>query len=360
MRFAGNNLACQNCHLDAGTNRTGLPLVGVFKTYPKFLVREQRVVSLPERLERVHDALDERPQAARRFARDGGTPGLHALHRRPAAGRHRAGAGAAVAGRRRARRRGVRHGLRRLPSGQRPRQAHGLGQRWRGYVFPPLWGPDSFNDGAGMDRYQNIVGFVRRNMPRGVDPLHPQLSLQQAWDVAAYVKSMPRPQDSRRVRPSEAGSRCRQDRLESGRGLWRRRTCGGSRPASARGTSAAPATTSRRPGSSSKLLSPCSIAAALAADHGRNSAPTSSLSSGIRRRRQRRPALERALGLGRDHALHPCHHVGRRGPHDARPASDRWRLRRTGPTGRNRPSPAGRPACTAAPADGRRACPARA
>ena len=32
MRFAGNNLACQNCHLDAGTNRTGLPLVGVFKT----------------------------------------------------------------------------------------------------------------------------------------------------------------------------------------------------------------------------------------------------------------------------------------------------------------------------------------
>ena len=55
-------------------------------------------------------------------------------------------------------------------------QANGLGQRMgslgdaRGYVFPPLWGPDSFNDGAGMDRYQNIVGFVRRNMPRGVDP----------------------------------------------------------------------------------------------------------------------------------------------------------------------------------------------
>jgi thiosulfate dehydrogenase len=46
-----------------------------------------------------------------------------------------------------------------------------------------------------MDRYQNIVGFVRRNMPRGVDSQHPQLDLQQAWDVAAYVTSMPRPQD---------------------------------------------------------------------------------------------------------------------------------------------------------------------
>jgi thiosulfate dehydrogenase len=81
-------------------------------------------------------------------------------------------------------------------------QANGLGQRMgspgaaRGYLFPPLWGPDSFNDGAGMDHYRNIVGFVRRNMPRGVDPQHPQLSLQQAWDVAAYVQGMPRPSDS--------------------------------------------------------------------------------------------------------------------------------------------------------------------
>ena len=46
-----------------------------------------------------------------------------------------------------------------------------------------------------MDRYQNIVGFVRRNMPRGVDPIHLQLSLQQAWDVAAHVTAMPRPDD---------------------------------------------------------------------------------------------------------------------------------------------------------------------
>jgi thiosulfate dehydrogenase len=66
----------------------------------------------------------------------------------------------------------------------------------RGYLFPPLWGPDSYNDGAGMDHYPRIVGFVRRNMPRGVDPLHPQLTLQQAWDVAAYVLAMPRPHDS--------------------------------------------------------------------------------------------------------------------------------------------------------------------
>src|SRR5205085_524283 len=49
--FAGNNLACQNCHLDGGTNRAGLPLVGVFKTYPKFSSRSQRVISLAERID---------------------------------------------------------------------------------------------------------------------------------------------------------------------------------------------------------------------------------------------------------------------------------------------------------------------
>jgi len=30
-------------------------------------------------------------------------------------------------------------------------------------------------------------------MPRGVDPAHPQLTLQEAWDVAALLQSRPRP-----------------------------------------------------------------------------------------------------------------------------------------------------------------------
>ena len=65
----------------------------------------------------------------------------------------------------------------------------------RGYRFPPLWGPDSFSDGAGMNTFNDAVNFVRRNMPRGVDPQHSQLTLQQAWDVVAYLKTMPRPKD---------------------------------------------------------------------------------------------------------------------------------------------------------------------
>jgi thiosulfate dehydrogenase len=195
MRFAGNSLACQNCHLDGGTNRTGLPLVGVFKTYPKFLARDGHVVSLPERL---NDCMtrsmngrklpdDSRQMAAllayMRFIGD--PPPVYAEPAPPASLPAEAGRGAEVF----------------ATVCAACHQANGLGLRWgsvndgRGYRFPPLWGPDSFNDGAGMDQYQHIVGFVYRNMPRGVDPVHPQLSLQQAWDVASYVLAMPRPHD---------------------------------------------------------------------------------------------------------------------------------------------------------------------
>src|SRR5215472_17210842 len=62
-----------------------------------------------------------------------------------------------------------------------------------GYMMPPLWGNDSFNDGAGMARLITAANFLHFNMPHGVDYLNPQLSPEQAWDIAAYVLSQPRP-----------------------------------------------------------------------------------------------------------------------------------------------------------------------
>ena len=62
-----------------------------------------------------------------------------------------------------------------------------------GYMMPPLWGSDSFNDGAGMARLITAANFLHFNMPHGVDYLNPQLSSEQAWDIAAYVLSQPRP-----------------------------------------------------------------------------------------------------------------------------------------------------------------------
>jgi thiosulfate dehydrogenase len=37
------------------------------------------------------------------------------------------------------------------------------------------------------------ANFLHFNMPHGVDYLNPQLSPEQAWDIAAYVISQPRP-----------------------------------------------------------------------------------------------------------------------------------------------------------------------
>ena len=59
--------------------------------------------------------------------------------------------------------------------------------------MPPLWGTDTFNDGAGMARLITFANFIHFNMPHGTDYLNPQISDENAWDIAAYVLSHPRP-----------------------------------------------------------------------------------------------------------------------------------------------------------------------
>lgn len=40
----------------------------------------------------------------------------------------------------------------------------------------------------------NLAGYVKVNMPLGASYDAPQLTDEQAWDVAAFINSMPRPQ----------------------------------------------------------------------------------------------------------------------------------------------------------------------
>jgi thiosulfate dehydrogenase len=58
-----------------------------------------------------------------------------------------------------------------------------------GYVFPPLWGADSFNDGAGMHRVLTAARFIKARMPLG----QADLKDDEAFDVAAFINSQPRP-----------------------------------------------------------------------------------------------------------------------------------------------------------------------
>jgi len=49
-RFAGSNMSCQSCHLEAGTKKFGLPFVGVFADFPQYRSREGEVGTLEERI----------------------------------------------------------------------------------------------------------------------------------------------------------------------------------------------------------------------------------------------------------------------------------------------------------------------
>ena len=49
-RYAGNNLACSNCHLEAGTKKFGLPLFGLFDDFPQYSARAAKDISIEDRI----------------------------------------------------------------------------------------------------------------------------------------------------------------------------------------------------------------------------------------------------------------------------------------------------------------------
>jgi thiosulfate dehydrogenase len=199
-RYAGNNLACGNCHLEAGTKKFGLPIFGLFGEFPRYSVRSGAEITIEERV----NSCMTRSMNGR--ALPGEAPQMRAviayikfLSTGVPPGQELPGLGA-----------GRMPELTRAADPARGRTIYtntcadchgidGLGVRRSlpsvdlGYMMPPLWGSDSFNDGAGMARLINAANFVHFNMPHGADYLNPQLSVEDAWDVAAYVVSQPRP-----------------------------------------------------------------------------------------------------------------------------------------------------------------------
>ncbi|HMI77842.1 MAG TPA: c-type cytochrome [Ferruginibacter sp.] len=62
-----------------------------------------------------------------------------------------------------------------------------------GYTYPPIWGQGSYNVSAGLYRLSSFAGFVKYNMPFTAMRTEPQLTDEEAWDVAAFVNSRERP-----------------------------------------------------------------------------------------------------------------------------------------------------------------------
>lgn len=201
MRFAGNNLACANCHLSAGRKKFGLPLVAAAADYPQYSARTGHGASLEDRI----DSCMTRSMNGRPMPRDARpmralVAYLDVLSTSLPKGTRIEGAGA-----------GAIAELDRPADPARGAQvyartcvfchaAQGQGlvrneaDASFGYGVPPLWGPDSFNDGAGMNRLVTIANFVHDNMPNGTSWVMPVVAPSDAWDVAAYVVSQSRPQ----------------------------------------------------------------------------------------------------------------------------------------------------------------------
>jgi thiosulfate dehydrogenase len=196
MRYAGNDLACQSCHLNAGLQPFAAPFVSTFATFPMMV--DDQVLTLTRRingcLRRSLNGKDlptegremEALIAYFKFVGKGSPEGVR------------------VPG----------MGLRPIENPTSPPDARrgeavyaklcvtchkedGQGELRQppaiGYNIPPLWGDASFNAGAGMAKTAYAASYIRDNMPLGINYLTPVLTVQQAWDLAAYIISKPHP-----------------------------------------------------------------------------------------------------------------------------------------------------------------------
>jgi cytochrome c len=50
QRYAGNNLACSNCHLSAGVRKFALPLFGLYGEFPQYSPRSATEITIEDRI----------------------------------------------------------------------------------------------------------------------------------------------------------------------------------------------------------------------------------------------------------------------------------------------------------------------
>jgi thiosulfate dehydrogenase len=190
-RFAGKfikaSMSCEACHLGAGTQTHGGSFRGIYANFPQYNKRAGHFITLQDRLaECFLYSMNGTPPAFSSREMIALTAYIAYLSNGAPVGSGFAGQGL------------VNFKPDRTPNisagrtvyEQRCSACHGAGGQGNA-TYPPLWGPKSFNGGAGMHRLTTMSAFVRYNMPFGSPPN--TLSKQQAYDVSAFVLSHPRP-----------------------------------------------------------------------------------------------------------------------------------------------------------------------
>lgn len=194
-----NGMDCQNCHIDAGARSFGGCFSAVASTYPRYRERSGRIESIEFRINdcmmrslngKKIDSTSKEMQAMVAY--------LKWIGKDVAKNKKPIGAGL--------------EDLSFLKRAADPENGKKIflakctvchGQNGEGmlnhdssfYLYPPLWGANSFNASAGLYRLSRIASFVKNNMPYGqASHDSPQLSDEEAWDVGAFIVSQPRPE----------------------------------------------------------------------------------------------------------------------------------------------------------------------
>ena len=203
-RFTPGKMSCSNCHLNAGQREKSLPVVGIVGMFPEYNRRSGRLFSLGDRIvdcflrsqngTGTAEANRELPtQTSKEVLAVAAyltwlSKGFDIGASPPWRGQNVIPASSLIP-------------IEKLDPAQgeaifveRCTTCHGadgqgvaVGDKRPG----PLWGPDSWNDGAGAARIYTLAGIIRYSMPY----LNPgSLTDEEAQQVAAFVNSKPRPE----------------------------------------------------------------------------------------------------------------------------------------------------------------------
>ena len=193
-----NGMNCQNCHLAAGTKFRGNNYSAVFSTYPKFRARSGSIETI---YKRVNDCIERSLDGTSLDSNSREMQAIYAyikwLGKNVPKSVKPGGAGIAdipFINRPADPEQGK---IVYIQKCQRCHTANGEGLLNAdniGYQYPPVWGKNSYNTGAGLFRISRFAGYVKYNMPFDAKEDSVFLTNDEAWDVAAYVNSQPRPE----------------------------------------------------------------------------------------------------------------------------------------------------------------------
>jgi len=208
-QYAPGKMSCSNCHLNAGQRERSLPLVGVAGMFPEYNRRSGRLYSLNDRIVDCFWRSENATGAVEGDGKDAAVEKLPSPTSKEvlaiAAYLTWLARGATVGKNPSWRGQNTIDAKALIPVGKLDRQkgeaifmercitchgADGQGVAVGDKKPGPLWGPDSWNDGAGASRVYTLAGIIRYAMPY----LNPgSLTDEEAQDVAAFITSKPRP-----------------------------------------------------------------------------------------------------------------------------------------------------------------------